>query len=410
MQRTSKRSIRFVTLALASVALTGPGSVSAQETLRTKANSAIASFQENIERFEFLTCEYDYTKAKTLTDVDAMNGKWMARQPGDTAFPNTARVSMIKDGKLVRYAIVADADSLKTQKEGHKSTKADPKNPGLAFGPAIAFTSSTQLFNGVDSLSFMPSDGVPGGMSNSVSFCGKGTLAWAEANHESGFLLNIICGGGERSLWRLASASRMPIEVRVSPHRGVECVWLTIQDPKGQKVGFALDPAKGHMARCVIWKDEKGSEYWRQEVTEIRECSNGRFFPVRVVSYMTQNRGFWLASEYKVTKLDVDNRPSRESLMLDLPAGTAVSDLDGEELGKVNPTIFLKQNERIHPDEIPKLRDLIARKQEQPLADTALHPPGTSWWKWALGGVGIVLVLAAAVWRVRSRRALGAAA
>ena len=79
-------------------------------------------------------------------------------------------------------------------------------------------------------------------------------------------------------------------------------------------------------------------------------------------------------------------------------------------MDKVTPTVFLKQAERIHPDEIPMLRDLIARKQLQPLADTALRPPGIAWWKWTIGGIGLALVLAALVWRIRSRRrALGVA-
>ena len=87
---------------------------------------------------------------------------------------------------------------------------------------------------------------------------------------------------------------------------------MTIHHPDGHKREFALDPARGHLPLCIIWSDDKGAELDRYEVAEIKECSNGRWFPMRIVVYMTQNRGFWIASEYRVTKLDVDNRPSRE--------------------------------------------------------------------------------------------------
>lgn len=406
MRVSTSVQVRVATTIIVLATTSPPRAAIAQDSARAEANAAVAKFQDHLDQFSFMTCEYDYTKAKASSIADAVAGKWMPRQSGDTMFPNTARVRLVKDGKNIRYEMIPDEDTLKIRRDGSKSATPDPKNHGLLFGPVMAFDISTELYNGADSLRFVP--GFGSGM-NSVNLHGKGVSVWSEEMQQGGLFLNVIHEGGKFSLAKLASTTQKPIEVRRSSHSGIDCVWLAIHQPNGHKREFALDPARGHLPRCIIWSDEKGTELSRCEVTDIKECSNGRFFPMRIITYSTKNRGFWLASEYKVTILDVDSRPSRESLMLDLPAGTAVSDLDREEVGKVNPTIFLKQNERIHPDEIPKLRDLIARKQEQPLADTALHPPGTSWWKWALGGVGVALVLVAAVWRVRSRRALGAA-
>ncbi len=90
--------------------------------------------------------------------------------------------------------------------------------------------------------------------------------------------------------------------------------------------------------------------------------------------------------------------------MLDLPAGTDILDTEQNERGKVTPFATLRKNEKIHPEDIPRLREVVYRKQADPLADTALPPKPIVWWKWATGGAGLILILAALVWRIRSRR------
>lgn len=342
------------------------------------ANAIVAKFRANMEALPFYTCEYDETRAKAETIEDAFAGKWLPRQPGDKVFPSKARVRWVQDGKNVHHAIIAER-----------------------LQPDSGFISMTQLANGVDSLSYLPGDARPGNERGNVNFCGRPASPWGEQS-----LLSLLCGGGANSLWNQAAATTKPIEIHSAPHRGVECVWLTIHDPMGKRTQFVLDPVKGHFPRCIIWQDQFGDEIWRQEVTEIRECSKGRYFPMRILGCSPKTLEHWSVSECKVTKLDVDARPERESLMLTLPRNTYVMDVQDSRTDRVTPYVVLKSDLRIHPEEIPKLRDLFATKpmpEEPPPTEREAPPPGFPWRKWAPAAGGVAILLAAAIWRRRSK-------
>ncbi len=384
------------------LALSLPSAAHGQaEPIPPAAKSALVQFVDNYERFEFYSCEYTHTKVKATTGEDAVAGKWGPRQPGEQGCPSHAVTSLVKDGKYERFEKIADEESQKIEREGHKSLTKDPKFPGLAFGPGVGFTSQTQLFNGEDSLAFSRTAVKPTGV-GTVNLKGHGVPAWSQEGGTQ--YLHVIYAGGPSSLERMAAASPKPIGVRTAAHRGIECLWLTIHRPDATRIEFALDAARGHIPLCIVRYDAKGAEDKRTEVTEIQQCSKNRWFPMRIVKYFTQGRGFWIVDDYKITKLDVDHRPSRESLMLDLPAGTDILDIEQSNPGKVTPFAILMKNERIHPEDIPRLREVVYRKQKDPLADTALPPKPIVWWKWAVGATGLLLVLGAVVWRIRGRR------
>lgn len=366
-----------------------------------EASSALAQFVDNFDKFEYITCEYTHLRGKVATSEDALAGKWRPRQSGELPSPSSVRTSLVIDGKNVRFEEFADDESLKTSREGDKKVTKIDNNPGLTFGGAVDFMSGAELFNGTDSLHFTPSDGNPNNGGNIVNLNGRGVPSWSQKGIQ---YLHIINARGPSSLEKMAATSPKPIGVLNATHRGVDCVWLTIHRPDATRFEFALDPARGHIPLCIVRYDAKSVEDKRIEVTEIQQCSKNRWFPMRIVKYFTQGRGFWIVDDYKVTKLDVDNRPSRESLMLDLPAGTDILDVEQSEPGKVTPGATLRKQERIHPEDIPRLRDVVYRKQQDPLADTAILPAKTVWWKWAIGGAGVLLVLAALIWRIRSRR------
>ena len=121
-----------------------------------------------------MTCNYTHRKAKSTSAQDAFAGKILPRQVGDTILPNTAIVQMVKDGKNVKYQQIADEESLAISLGGSGSLKPDPKMPGLAMGPIFAFGSSSELFNGIDSLAFTPSDGKPQNGPNTANLMGNG--------------------------------------------------------------------------------------------------------------------------------------------------------------------------------------------------------------------------------------------
>lgn len=259
------------------------------EPIPPAAKSALVQFVDNYERFEFYTCDYTHTKAKTTTGEDAVAGKWWARQPGETMYPTHAKTRLVKDGKFERYEEIADEDSQKTVREGHKSLTKDPKLPGLSFGPMVGFVSQIQLFNSEDSLVFSPEDG-----RGIVNLQGHGRPSWSQEGRQ---YLQVIYAGGPSSLERMAAASPKPIGVRTAAHRGVECLWLTIHRTDATRFEFALDPARGHIPLCIVRYDTKGIEDKRIEVTEIQQCSKGRWFPMRIVKYFTQGRGFFIVDD-----------------------------------------------------------------------------------------------------------------
>jgi hypothetical protein len=64
-------------------------------------------------------------------------------------------------------------------------------------------------------------------------------------------------------------------------------------------------------------------------VTDVRECSGRRWFPMRAVAVWingTGERGKHWVHELQVTRLDVDNRPQPEEFSIALDAGFAIND------------------------------------------------------------------------------------
>lgn len=61
-------------------------------------------------------------------------------------------------------------------------------------------------------------------------------------------------------------------------------------------------------------------------VTDIRECSGGRWFPMRTVSVERSEHGSFEVLEVLVRRLDVDTRPDESMLAIDLAEGTQLHD------------------------------------------------------------------------------------
>ena len=78
--RTGIPSRRVLAVAIFGVVVFIPQPLWAQDSGKSETNSLISRIQDNIDRFEFMTCDYNYTKAKAKTSVDAYNGNWMPRQ------------------------------------------------------------------------------------------------------------------------------------------------------------------------------------------------------------------------------------------------------------------------------------------------------------------------------------------
>jgi hypothetical protein len=104
--------------------------------------------------------------------------------------------------------------------------------------------------------------------------------------------------------------------------------------------------------------------------------------------------------EVKVTELDVDRRPKREDLAIEVAAGTAVCNA-----ADYKQAFATKQVEHIHVDDLPRLIKMLHRTTAAgglPM-DTAIHVKRSyGWLRWA--GGGILLILAGAAVRRMTRR------
>jgi hypothetical protein len=138
-------------------------------------------------------------------------------------------------------------------------------------------------------------------------------------------------------------------------------------------------------------------------LVKAQECGRQRWFPMTWVEVsIYPKRSSVLVSELNVTELDVDNKPSDEDFSILLPAGTAI-DEDSHAPGQAPRSFRLRQQEKITPDDIPRLAKMLNVVAQQPLMDTAVHsPPPFPWVKWSLFGGGcLALALAVVVYRRR---------
>jgi hypothetical protein len=109
-------------------------------------------------------------------------------------------------------------------------------------------------------------------------------------------------------------------------------------------------------------------------------------------------------TEIRVKELDVENKPTSDACAILLDVGT---NIERESNRNEPPDVFrLKQQERITPEDLPRLEDMLSRRRQEPLMDTAVHAHKTlSWWHWALIGGNVILILANGFAFYRRRRA-----
>jgi hypothetical protein len=164
-------------------------------------------------------------------------------------------------------------------------------------------------------------------------------------------------------------------------------------------VKFFFDSAHGYLIRKLeIYNEMTGDPLTETYVTDLSECSRHRWFPtrwVKVISKQQMDTSPFVTREVTVTEFDVENRPTRDDLSIEVKAGTQISyQLDGT-------SFKTRQRERIHVDQIPTLIEMCHKKEQNPVMDTAINPPPVPKpprWPWYLGGAVAVTALLALVW------------
>jgi len=121
---------------------------------------------------------------------------------------------------------------------------------------------------------------------------------------------------------------------------------------------FLLDHERG-MLPIQMWTSLGDRVYEKAFTTDVLKCSNGRWFPSRIVrmSFLGPDPDVpsftW---ELKVDQLDVDHTPSDEEFSISLPKSTGIHN------GNPKSLIRLQKSNAIGLDDLPKLADKTARQ------------------------------------------------
>jgi hypothetical protein len=353
--------------------------------------AAVVAYGANMRAFSFYTCRYRFTKAQVKSVEDAIAGKFVNAR----SFENR----LIIDGEKVLYEGLAPPDPPDT-----KQAKAVPGKPGLFMTEAFAI-SDRYLAGDKGEMNYTPQMKTLGLWDRQ-----KNTLGVAHS--PLGYLRHNCKNGPEtfaaqQERYELAAVGLEEVEGRpVITVRFNDREVLDFEPPLRIAESFSFDGGRGHVPIRIttFWNDKPQSRYY---VTNLRECSNQRWFPERIVVVDTPSTpdGLFTVSEIQVLELDADRRPSRDAFALSIPAGTLVNESTGNDARRY---FVLKQDEKLSIDDLPTLFSMLDNVKDNPLMDTDIQVHRTnSWWHWLGAAVGLTLVLGGAAYLVRRRRRFG---
>jgi len=145
---------------------------------------------------------------------------------------------------------------------------------------------------------------------------------------------------------------------------------------------YYFDVSKGYLPLKAVrhveppWAGEKFDLILH--VLQAKECSNQRWFPMTLLQIdVTPGKPLVDISELRVTELDVDRKPTDEDFAITIDAGTMIK-LETRDTHKAPPFFYLKQQEKVTPEDIPRLARMLENVVSQPLMDTAVQSPGQS--------------------------------
>lgn len=102
--------------------------------------------------------------------------------------------------------------------------------------------------------------------------------------------------------------------------------------PGQQQIEYVLDPKRGYalVDRILTSRhtDAPEASIDRVKVTDLRECSSRRWFPMRAVQFEKYPAtGKFQVREFLVDELDVETRPTDSMLAIELPKAALINDL-----------------------------------------------------------------------------------
>lgn len=362
-----KISLVVITILYVGMAVARTGS----EAIPTKdggpqARAALAAYSANLNSFPYYKLRFRVTEGDARTLEDALAGKIMDAKWSDKL--------IIKDEtrELLR--------GLETSKDPKLS---DPEAEG-----ALNF-----LSNGDLRMAYMPAwQSADIRMGNLESHGGLHLTPMHEIGHRN--------RKGPDAMLREADKFKYTF-VGMEDIQGQGVYTILFEHPHKDASGkitrtdqyYSLDPARGYLPRRHRWVFD-GKEGSVTYLTHDRECSNQRWFPERLVTYFSGFDPPRLVREFRLLDLEVDKRPKPEDFNVVLPAGTLIKDGSKD-------MFRLKQEEKVGPDDLPRLVAMLKEKKTNPLMDTAI--PRSSPYRWAYWAGGIMVGLGAVGYLVRRR-------
>ncbi|MCI0740753.1 MAG: hypothetical protein L0Y72_17015 [Gemmataceae bacterium] len=164
---------------------------------------------------------------------------------------------------------------------------------------------------------------------------------------------------------------------------------------------YYFDPSQGYLPLKMVqhceppWSGEKHDVILH--LLSAKECSRSRWFPMKWLQiHVYPNRAAVELVELRVTEFEPDKKPTDEDFSIVLPAGTLIQG-ESENARVPRKSFRLRQQEKVTPDDIPRLAEMLDNVGKVPLMDTAIARPGLlARAKWPLIGAAVALLAVAA--------------
>jgi hypothetical protein len=345
--------------------------------------AAVIGYAANIRAFPFYSCRYQYTKAQAASIEDAIKGVFLNAVSFDSR--------LIVDGDKVMY------ESLAPPVEPNlKQMVPVPGKKGVTIVPGSPISSDRYLAAGKDEMTYSPQLQTLGLWSNDQNEVGISPTPLEMVG---------VARPGHPGVEKMLTQTEK-YEISSQRMQEVEGRPLVTVDFRNKKHGYVLqysfDVGRGYLpVRGAVFF--AGKPKVQKLVTDVRECSNQRWFPDRSLNVVTPDKGELLdVMELKLLEFDADHRPDPSEFAISVPAGTTVN--HQTDPSKVQNFFRLKQDEKIHVEDFSKLYALIDGVKTTPLMDTAIPRSSPDLWvRWVGGTLGVFLALGGSFYLVRRR-------
>ena len=376
------------------------GSAAPENADRDALGVLAEGYSRNRESFDAIDCRFDYAQGKAATIENALAGRFTERFVKQ-------RGHWLVNGRAVLYQLLC-APELREETERIKREDID-RRKSRASGSAtpseylkVPCLDSEFLRNDSYSLHYAASIRA-GNLFSKTDQDGNGIritpfnvdfLAADEYSNPARYIAEALAGQWDA---KFDGTKRI---------NGVDTLVARI----GAKleVTFGFDPARNFLLVYSSYAGAKpGQRYYEAYVTAARECSGGRWFPMRTVLVRNPDRGPpFHVREVTVVEVDVDSTPRADRFRLEVPTGVQVSNvghvewitLDHPENVGINDLSLLHQRCVEHGREYE-----ARRKKDEAMFDGAGEPLEQSGSRAALV-LACVVFAAGIVWLVVLKR------